>query len=278
LLSLDPVSQTLRYSTLFGGTLYGTLGRLWVDSSGVPTVFSKATSIGNHIPLTPGAFDVTFSGTAAGGVDPAIVRFSPSANRVFYSTLLGGMESAEQAHGLTGSPAGRITACFVLSFGGWPTTPNALAPTYQGGLFDGAVTTFDLYLKGLDPCGSSSPSCKGPLQINGTEMPAEGAESFGLWCSGAPPLASGFLLLGDLLSQPIPWNGVELWIDPAAPFVRALTTSDEAGYAEIALPIPPGSQGQVLGAQYFFPGTAACGGPLTWTASSGLQITLQPAP
>jgi hypothetical protein len=168
---------------------------------------------------------------------------------------------------------------FIIGMpGGFPTTANALQPNFNGGQHDGAVATLDLFLKGLLPLGASAPSCLGPLHLNGTEMPVEGASTFGLWCSGAPPNASGTLLVGDLLSQPMPWNGIELWIDPASASQSIPYPSDDSGYAEVAFPLGTGTQGAEWGAQAIFPATPTCTTSTTWSSSQALRIVVQSAP
>lgn len=61
---------------------------------------------------------------------------------------------------------------------------------------------------------------------------------------------------------------------PAGPSFPVMTDAD--GYVESPLPLPPGvPAGTRISAQYLFAPSAGCPGPLTWSASHALEITLQ---
>jgi hypothetical protein len=109
-------------------------------------------------------------------------------------------------------------------------------------------------------------------------MAVQGDPTFGVTCSGAPPLTSAALSLGF---GEFPGGGLALpqftyYIDVLKPIVVFLDTSDAAGYAELDLPLPPGTAGIEFFTQYIWVNTAACGGFGTLSASNALGITVQP--
>jgi len=110
-----------------------------------------------------------------------------------------------------------------------------------------------------------------------TKMAESGDLTFGVTCSGAPPLTSAALSLGF---GEFPGGGLVLpqftyYIDVFKPVVVFLDTSDAAGYAEFDLPLPPGTAGIEFFMQYIWINTDACGGLGTLSASNALGITVQ---
>ena len=98
-------------------------------------------------------------------------------------------------------------------------------------------------------------------------------------CTGAPPSASGLVLLGAAAaSTPIVGFGPELWIDPAgAWFLFLQAFSDAFGASTVALPLPRGSAGAMLHAQFVWAGPSApppCP-PQGLSASEGLAAVVQ---
>lgn len=264
-----PDGSALLWSTLTGGNLSGGGAQLAVDPSGVVTLLG---GFGEQYPLTPGAYDLTYNG---GGSDAAVFRLAPGGDRLFYSSYMGG-PAGESPRGLALAASGRLSFGATVFFpGGYPTTPGAFQTAFQGGQADAAVTTLDLLLQGLELTGASLPSCLGTLQINATEMPLASSTSFALWCSGAPPSTSGWLLLGTALAAPIQSSGVPLWISPSGPLARIPVSTDMFGYAEVALPLSAASAGDKLAAQFLFHSPPTCPGPSAWSSSPALVITVQ---
>jgi len=170
---------------------------------------------------------------------------------------------------------GRVSVCGATFYGGYPTTPGSAQPDYHGGQTDAVITTFDLLLEGVDILGASTPSCRGPVQLNTTRMPLAGDAQFGLWCSGAPPFGAGWLLLGAPASSAQPVFGAEDWIDLSRRFVRRPILADRHGFAEIPLGGAIGPAGFAFGAQCVFLGTETCPGRTRLSASNGLCIRVQ---
>lgn len=269
LTKFDPSGQSLVYSTYFAGPSGSGVGALWVDPSGVVTLGAG----GAGVPVTPGAYDTTFYQ----GGDAVIARMSPQGNRLFYSTYIGG-PSTDGLASVTSSPTGRVTgAGYCYLPGGWPTTPNSYQQNYIGGQTDAVVVTLDLDLQGVDSHGESIPSCHGPLISNATEMPVAGSSSFALYCSGAPPLASGWLLVS--VTQPhltqVGGTGAGSVLGLARPWARIAVTADAAGYVETNLPLAANWTGRVFHCQYLFANTPYCNGPRRYCTTNPVTITVQ---
>ncbi|HVS11459.1 MAG TPA: hypothetical protein VMS76_16440 [Planctomycetota bacterium] len=263
-----PDGSALVSSTLFGGSGVDNLFSLALDSSGV----AIATGIADAgLPAMSGAFQTQWGGS----FDPFVVRMSPRGTRLLYASYIGGNRE-DWAFGIAVTPTGRTTIA-GLTFGGgtYPTTPNALSPTYNGGQTDAIVSTLDPYLEGVRPIGDSSPSCTGPIRLNAWQMPVAGDPGFGIYVSGAPPSARGWLMIGSPAQAPVLVNGVKVWIALAQPTQRVPLVSDADGYVEIPLPLTAMTQGQSSSMQAFFAGTPTCGGVGTFSASNGITITVQ---
>ncbi len=259
---LEPGGTFPRYSTFFGGTGSEIRGCA-IDPSGMVTITGGP---GGRFPATPGAFQTT-------DPNPFVARLNPAGNRVLYATYLGG-PGTDVSTALTASPE-RTAFVGGWTNGAYPTTPNAPFPTYQGGQTDGYLTAFDLVLQGLQLKGTSTASCLGPLHANGTEMPVSGSTRFAVFCSGAPPLGAGWLLLGEPLASPILASGVELWVRPRDAVGLVPVLSDGDGWVEVLVPLTNVPAGTRLGAQYLFQNSPTCTGTAVWSSSNLLAITVQ---
>jgi len=265
---LDPTLSTLEYSTLFGGAANlfqsQSLSSFEVDASGVATLAGRSNT--SSFPTTPGAY--------ASGANPSIFlsRLSPQGDRLFYSSRFedfGG--SALQLHSL-----GSTTIVGFTNSPGYPVTPDAYDTTFNGGS-EVFITRFSMLPTGVLRFGGSKPSCLGDVAMGVTKMAVSGDSTFGLTCSAAPPLSSGFLVLGF---GPDPNGGLVLpqftfLLDVSKPLVAILDTSDAAGYAELDLPLPPGTAGIEFFTQYVWVNTATCGGLGTLSSSNALAVTVQ---
>ncbi len=157
----------------------------------------------------------------------------------------------------------------------FPTTPGSASPDYNGGQLDAFVLTLDLFLQGAEPFGSSTASCRGPLLLNATRMPAPGASDFSLYLTGAPPLSSGLILFGTAVTTPTSVLGAGLWLDRQRYIGRAFVVTDADGYMDHPLPISLATSGRRISAQAWIRNTQLCPGTGTWSASNGLTITVQ---
>lgn len=268
---LDPTGSFLVYSTFLGADESEFLGDVVVDASGMVTLVGTTASV--NFPLTPGAFD-----TNPFGKNDAIFvsRLDPIGSRLFYSSIVGGSQF-DAGEGMTMSPTRRVTLVGWTQSVDYPTTADAFAPKPPGGNTDAVVTTMDLVLQGVQQLGQSTPSCLGLLDLNATEMPVAGSSTFGLYCSGAPPLANGWLLIGEPLSSVGP---ISLSTSRKLGMAHGLTSvmrvqSDAAGYVETRLPLSAVTTGTKIVCQYRFHNPTSCPGATTWSSSNRLLITVQ---
>ena len=253
---VDGSGGELLRATFLGRTGDDQVRGIEADASGVLTVAGVTLSV--DFPTTPGAFDTNAILKSSDGF---ITRLDPQLSRLLYSTRLGG-GGGDFALGMAMGATGRVTAV-----GGaraqFPTTPESLSPTYNGGGSDGFVTTLDLLLQGVEWIAPrESPACAPPAQLNATEMPTPGAQSFGFYLSGGPSSTRGWLVALPLGS---PFGLASVHAVPLR--------TDPHGYAEIPFPLPPLSTGLQLRCVAFLP-TAGCpGAPLA--ISNALRITVQ---
>ena len=266
----DATASRLIYSTFLGGAGIPDNPRgVAVDPSGVATVCGWSAG---SFPTTAGAFQ---EASTMGTSDAYVTRIDPSGRRLLYSTFVGG-QSSEGWVSVQRMKSGRAAAVGNCYLGDYPTTPNAFSPNYVGGQTDGVITVIDLLPTGVRRYGGSTPACLGPIEAGAVPMPKAGATGFRLWCSAAPPLSSGFLLVSTLPAQPTGTShGVFLWVDPGAlvSVVPVFTTRD--GYAEIAYPLTGLAPGAKRYVQFVFFNTASCPGSSALCASDALGITVQ---
>jgi hypothetical protein len=266
----DPTGSGLVYSTFFGGPTLEAVTAVSVDSSGIVTA---AGSTLGPIAVTPGAFDDDANG-AGKDSDGFVFRLDPSGARLFYSTRLGGT-GIDELSGIQTSATGGVSVTGYSRSPDYPTTSTAFQPRYTGGDAEAVVTTMDLVLRGVRQFGVSVPSCIGPVVINATEMPVEGDASFGIYCSSAPPLASGWLLVSIPGIQAVTSVAAELEQALPPPIAMVPIQSDAAGYGEVSIPISPGTKGMRFSARCFFTNPPACPGSRLRSVSNGLLITVQ---
>ena len=260
---LNASGTGLVFSTYLGSTGSEYLADLATDASGIVTVMGSVGAW--DFPTTPGAFETI------GNFDEMFVtRFAPDGTRLFYSSYVGGPET-DAGTAMALGATGRVTLVgYSFYSGGFPTTEGALRTNYTGGQTDAVVATLDLVLEGVELFGASRPACLGPLTMNATEMPLAGASGFGLYCSGAPPLAKGLLVLGPTDTP----HGSPL--DGLIGVVAAISVqSDASGYVETPLPLPPSTEGLRFAARYVFTNTLGCPGNGSASTSNGLFVTVQ---
>lgn len=262
--------STLLYSTYLGTPNSGGTTDVSVDASGFCTV---AGSMGPWYPTTPGAYDTDDTDTGLGS-DAIVTRISPGGDRFYYSSYLGG-QGLEYSVDVAQTLTGRVVLSGLASApGGFPTTPGAPFPEFQGGQSDAFVTVMDLLLEGVREYGRSTPSCLGPVRIAVTERPTAGAGSFGLYASCAPPDAQGWLLVStrarnydDAVSSSAP-----LLVEPKSLIGRIPVSTDEYGFVETPFPLVGHAAGEELFFQYLFANPPACPGTFAECASAGLAV------
>lgn len=132
------------YSTYLGGaTAQGGLSRaddrgagIAVDGSGnVHVVGSTSCS---DFPTTVNALQPTVTG---GGGDGFVAKLNAAGNDFIYCTYLGGADAGlDEASGVGIDFKGRAYVVGTTASPSFPTTPEALQPTYGGGTCDGFIT------------------------------------------------------------------------------------------------------------------------------------------
>jgi hypothetical protein len=262
---VNSTGSSLLYSTLLSFAAVAT--DIIVDSSGVATV--SGIDLNTTMPTTPGAYNATHMYF----VDAFLARLNPTGTRLYYSTMFGG-PGFDGGRTLAAIGAHRMVLAGDAS-PGLPTTPGAFDQTYNGGNNDCFAAVLDLYLQGTSGYGTSTPSCHGDLTMNVTQMPAAGAQGFGFYCSGAPPLAEGWLVLGLEAPAPTLVQGASVWLDPSHRLIRRRVQSNADGFVETPMPLTSAHSGQHFAAQYVFANTASCSGPGGFSASHAVLVDVQ---
>ena len=137
---LNPSGSALLYSTYLGGSGGDHGFGIAVDDTDSAYVTGFAGSA--DFPTTPGAFDTTSPGGEA-----FVTKLSPSGTTLLYSTYLGGSGGAI-AYAIAVDGAGNAHVTGITASTNFPTTPGALDPSFNGGLYDAFVTK-------LNPSGSA---------------------------------------------------------------------------------------------------------------------------
>ncbi len=241
---------------------------VYLDASGVATI--TGGDRWSTMPITPGA---PAGSGVVNGADALLCRIDPTGTQLLYSARLGGLNwefgqcitRLDDHHVAIGGNAG--LASFV--------TPGAFDTTYGGGYEDGFVGVADLLPQGVQVLGTSTPACLGTIGMNTVGMPSPNASEFAFWCSGAPPNASGWLLIGAAAPIAGDFGGASIQVDRTRRmFLRAVTT-DHRGFVRTPMPLPLLPTGTQFAAQYVFRNTPSCSGAGMFSASNGLLLHVQ---
>ena len=179
----------------------------------------------------------------------------------------------------TVDPRGVVTLAGSTQSQDFPTTPTAWRPSIIG-VQNAFVTQLDMLPTGVSAYGASSPGCNGPLAMSVSSWPQAANADFSLTCNNAPASSPGAVLLAaSALTTPFPFLGVDLWVNPAGAFFLAFpTASNQVGAGDLVIPLPGGTAGAQLTAQFLWFGPsspAPC--PLSaFSASNALAITIVP--
>jgi hypothetical protein len=264
---LSSDGTALQYATYLGGDGSDEATGVCVDAAGVATIAGVGGN--TSFPVTLGAYDTT-----PYSAEGFVARFDVSGQRLFYSSFVGAT-GYDRFYAIAADPMGVVTIGGSTE-GDYPVTPGAFATTPAGGQTDGMVTRMDLLPTGAASFGSSTPSCYGPLVIGPTEMPAAGSSTFSIYASGAPPGSLGFLgLAPNPIASGFSIAGLTLWIEPGPGLVLLPAPAQSFPYAEVSVPIPPGTVGLRAHAQLAFLNTSTCGGAGTLSATNALELTVQ---
>jgi hypothetical protein len=165
--------------------------------------------------------------------------------------------------------------------------PDVVALTHILGGAEGIAlhTNLRRRARGVLAYGTGTPGCQGTLRLGASGPPRLGDASFAFTCSGAPPLASGLLLVStgqDVLGSDSLGLGALLHVEAVlAPVLTVPMTSDAAGLGRAPAPIPanPGALGRVFYAQALWrePRANACSSSQRRVVSStGLAVVVLP--
>ncbi|MBI1382001.1 MAG: hypothetical protein GC161_13050 [Planctomycetaceae bacterium] len=125
----DPTGSTLLVGTYLGGGLNSdTVWGIDVDAAGA--IYAVGQTSSDDFPTTPGAFSNVKSGSGDGFAS----KLLPDGSGLVWSTFIGGCCGGggylTQARV---DPAGNLVAVGTTNEPNWPTTPDALQPSYIGG-------------------------------------------------------------------------------------------------------------------------------------------------
>jgi hypothetical protein len=125
LLSSD--GRTLQISTFLGGTSGETGAAVAVDMN--DAVYVYGTTGSPSFPITPGAFDSTFSGTVS---EAFVAKLDSSLSNIVYATFLGG-NSSEVPYAIAVDGFGSAVVTGQTTSDNYPVTAGAFQTTNQGG-------------------------------------------------------------------------------------------------------------------------------------------------
>ncbi|MCC5465376.1 SBBP repeat-containing protein, partial [Pelosinus baikalensis] len=139
---LNLAGSALVYSTYLGGSIpirfssFDTASGIAVDTSGNAYITGLAQT--RDFPITPGAFQTTFTGIFAAFV----TKLNPAGNALVYSTFLSS-SGFDQGSSITVDTSGNAYVTGLTLSPDFPTTPDAFQTTLKGGQ-DAFVTKLNL--------------------------------------------------------------------------------------------------------------------------------------
>jgi hypothetical protein len=262
----------LEVSTLIDGpdTQEWRVGSIACDSSGMITALVGQG--GNTFPMVPG----TFQALDPGGLQLIVFRMSPDLGTLLYSSKLGGFDN-EYPGALALADPDTVVAVGMTGSTNMPITPGAYQTSAGGGSWDGYVAKLDLLPFGTRTFGAATPACHPDLSIGPTKQPQAGDAQFGVFSSSGPASAIGVLAIGaGAVPSGVPLLGITVYLDLAQPFMTFPALSDQDGWCSKTVPIPAGSSGLTVFAQFAWLGTASCGGVGTLSSTNVLEFEIQP--
>ncbi len=144
---LSPAGDALEYSTFLGGLGDdGAIGSAFDPTASSPDIIYVQGNAGSaDFPVTPGAYDVTYSG---GWIDVFVTRLNTSSGEMEYGTFLGGIDG-DSGHSVAIGQDGSVYSCVHTWSADFPTTPGAYNRVKPGGA-DIAVTKMNRSGASLD--------------------------------------------------------------------------------------------------------------------------------
>jgi hypothetical protein len=126
---LNPMGNTLVYSTFLGGSHTEEGSGIAVDDSGNAYVTGHTTS--EDFPITSEAFDTTYNGGEILG-DIFVTKLDPTGSSLVYGTFLGGNDQ-DKGVGIAVDGFGCVYVTGFTESADFPTTSGAFDTTHNGG-------------------------------------------------------------------------------------------------------------------------------------------------
>lgn len=123
---LSPTGAALEYSTFLGGTGLEGGQILALDSGG--NAYLAGFTGSQNFPVTPGAFQQTYSG----GAEAFVTKVSADGKSLVYSTYLGGQGDEMPTAGLALDPLGSAYVMGTTTSPNFPVTPGAFQTVLKG--------------------------------------------------------------------------------------------------------------------------------------------------
>jgi uncharacterized protein (TIGR03437 family) len=142
----------LSYSSYLGGSRDDGVNGIAIDGAGA--VYLAGFTMSTDFPVTSAAFQKNFAGPATRANDRAatfgdgfVVKFDPTANRLVYATLIGGVDD-DIPSSLAVDTSGNVFVAGLTKSSDFPRTSDALQPTLGGrgtaeGIGDGFLAKLD---------------------------------------------------------------------------------------------------------------------------------------
>jgi uncharacterized repeat protein (TIGR01451 family) len=146
---LGPDGSTLLYSTYLGGYSWEGIDGIAIDNAG--NAYLAASTHSTDFPTTPGAWDRVCDNCQTNfSTDAAVAKLNADGSQFIYSTLVGGADApgGETFRDVAIDSAGNAYLTGYTHSTDFPTTTNALQPSFGGGQQDAVVTK-------LNPDGSA---------------------------------------------------------------------------------------------------------------------------
>ncbi len=166
---------------------------------------------------------------------------------------------------------GRFVVLGWTYSGGMPTQ-NAFQP-FHGGSQDATLTRVDLLPARANRYGTSTPACRGGIELQVNSNPAPGNATFEVLCSDAPPNAAGWLLVGTRAVLPVLVSGAGVWLNTTTLVGFPVTSTRHGGFRTGPVPIPatqPAALKLVVQCVWIAPASCPAGAVLA--ASSPLEL------
>ena len=275
---LSPTGGWLERSTFIGGNSNDWVKDVALDPSGMIYVAGITSSA--NFPTTPGALaELPYSSS-----DSFVARLDPNAGSVLYGTYLGG-NSTDDCTAISLAPSGDVVVTGITGSSTFPVSPGSASTPFNNAcviVFGLPLPCPDLFLTRLELLpdqaqlvGSASGPAPAPphLSLAGTiQSPGPDAR---LIMSGAPPMGPGILGIGfPAAPGGISTAGITVYVDLAQPWYQFNLNAGATGYAELAMPIPPGISGLSFMIQAAWQGTSTWGVAGAMAATPGLLVNI----